>query len=325
MFANIPKALSSSTNFLHCKVDLLHHDLLAYTQYATSYYKISTMQSIELTGKSKKCFHYFYLILDSKLLAKECKTATYNREAKELLGEAKENLSKVKTTITTCMTISNVHHLRAYLANICAVIEAQFVCDLSLQDIHTLAMFVMACTFALHLSLASMHAYLKKSNCPHKPLVLWGIQMLDQLSILLTHLLCHTKNVFLLSNDRLAKIATDKICKTFKLLNNYVSTLDKLECDTGTIPSCPLFQADEAEAARTKLNKTSKRPAGTDTSEAGLIMPDSKHQRIGKTNDAAPTTDDLIGTLIYTGADMMPSINEANPALCLCATHQHMG
>ena len=30
MFANIPKALSSSTDFLHCKVDLPHHDSLVY-------------------------------------------------------------------------------------------------------------------------------------------------------------------------------------------------------------------------------------------------------------------------------------------------------
>jgi hypothetical protein len=59
-------------------------------------------------------------------------------------------------TITTSMAISTVYHLRAYLANICAVIEAQFVCDLSLKDIHTPAMFVVACTFALHLSSASM-------------------------------------------------------------------------------------------------------------------------------------------------------------------------
>ena len=40
--------------------------------------------------------------------------------------------------------ISTVHHLRAYLANICAVIEAQFDCDLSLKDANTPAMFVVA-------------------------------------------------------------------------------------------------------------------------------------------------------------------------------------
>ena len=117
--------------------------------------------------------------------------------------------------ITTSTAISNVHHLRAYLANICAIIEAQFICDLSIQDIHTLAMFVVAHTFALHLSSTSMRAYLKKSNRPHKPLVLWGIQMIDQLSILLTHPLHHTKNAFLLSNDMLTEIATEMIREAF--------------------------------------------------------------------------------------------------------------
>ena len=110
MFANIPEALSSSTDFLHHEVDLPHHDPLVYAQYATSYYETSSMQSIELTGKSKKRFRYFYLVPDSKSLAEERESASYDREAEELLGESKENLSKVKTTITT---FSNVHHLHA--------------------------------------------------------------------------------------------------------------------------------------------------------------------------------------------------------------------
>ena len=41
----------------------------------------------------------------------------------------------------------------------------------------------------------SMQAYLKKSNRPHKPLILWTIQMLNQLSILLTHPVCHRADV----------------------------------------------------------------------------------------------------------------------------------
>ena len=69
------------------------------------------MQSIKLTGKSKKHFHYFYLVPDSKSLAEERESVFYNCEAEDLLGEARENLSKVKTTITTSMAISNVHHL----------------------------------------------------------------------------------------------------------------------------------------------------------------------------------------------------------------------
>ena len=89
--------------------------------------------------------------------------------------------------ITTSNTISNINHLWAYLANICAIIEAQFHCDLNLLDIKTPAMFVVACTFALHIMSASMHAYLKKSNRSHKMLVLWVVHMVDQLSILLMH------------------------------------------------------------------------------------------------------------------------------------------
>jgi hypothetical protein len=122
------------------------------------------MQPIKLTGESNKRFWFFYLVPDSKYLAEERESVSYDCEAKELLGKAKENLSKVKTTITTSTAITTVHHLRAYLANICTVIEAQFVCNMTLEDIHTPAMFVVARTFALHLSSASMRSYLKKSN-----------------------------------------------------------------------------------------------------------------------------------------------------------------
>jgi hypothetical protein len=70
-----------------------------------------------------------------------------------------------------------------------------------------------------------MQAYLKKSNQPHKPLILWTVQMLDQLSILLTHPLRHTKNTFLLASGRLHKITTDKFHEAFKLLVDCISTL----------------------------------------------------------------------------------------------------
>ena len=43
--------------------------MLVYIQYSTSYYEVTTMMSIDLTGESKKHFHYFYLVLDSKSLA----------------------------------------------------------------------------------------------------------------------------------------------------------------------------------------------------------------------------------------------------------------
>ena len=325
MFANIPETLATSTDFLHREVDLPHHDPLVYAQYATSYYEVTPMQSIELTGESKKRFRYFYLVPDSKSLAEECEAASYDREAEELLGEAKENLSKVKTTITTSTAINTVHHLRAYLANICAVIEAQFDCDLSLTDIHTPALFVVARTFALHLSSASMRSYLKKSNRPHKPLVLWTVQMIDQLSILLTHPLRHTKNAFLVTNDRLSEVASEKFVEAFELLDDCTSALRKLECGTGTIPSCPLLVADEAKAAKAKLDKAPKRTAGPDHTGAGLVTPDTKRQRGQRPGDTTPSADDLGGTLIYTGSDMMPTVNESTPSLRLCAARQRVG
>ena len=63
------------------------------------------MQSIELTGESKKQFCFFYLVPNSKTLAEGCETATYDHEAKELLAKTKANLSKIKTTI-----MSHEHH-----------------------------------------------------------------------------------------------------------------------------------------------------------------------------------------------------------------------
>jgi hypothetical protein len=109
-----------------------------------------------------------------------------------------------------------MHHLHAYIPNICTIIEAQFIYNMSLKDIHTPAMFVMARTFTLHLSFASMRLYLKKSNRPYKPLVLWTVQLIDQLSILLTHPLCHTKNSFLITNDRLSEVTMDKFIEAFE-------------------------------------------------------------------------------------------------------------
>ena len=62
MFNNIPKSLHDSTDFLNHEVDLPNHDPLVYAQCATSYYKVTSMQSIKLMDKSKKCFHWIYLI-----------------------------------------------------------------------------------------------------------------------------------------------------------------------------------------------------------------------------------------------------------------------
>ncbi len=59
MFKNIPESLKGSTDFLYREVNLPHHNSLVYAQYTTSYYEVTSIQSIELTGKSKKCFCYF--------------------------------------------------------------------------------------------------------------------------------------------------------------------------------------------------------------------------------------------------------------------------
>ena len=66
-----PRGPAHSTDFLHREVDLPHHDPLVYALYATSQFEVSTMQSIELIGESKKRFRYFYLVPDSKSLAEE--------------------------------------------------------------------------------------------------------------------------------------------------------------------------------------------------------------------------------------------------------------
>ena len=83
--------------------------------------------------------------------------------------------------------------------------------------------------------------------------------------------------------------------------------------------------ADEARAAKSKVDKTPKRTSGPDTSALGFTSPDAKRQRSGKPADIAPSADNLYGTLIYTGTDMMPSVNEANPAMRLCSARQRVG
>jgi hypothetical protein len=57
----------------------------------------------------------------------------------------------------------------------------------------------------------------------------------------------------------------------------------------------------------------------------GLITPDAKCQHTGKPDDALPLADDLSGTLIYTGNNMMPSVKEANPAMWLCTARHRVG
>jgi hypothetical protein len=149
--------------------------------------------------------------------------------------------------------------------------------------------------------------------------------MLDQLSILLTHPLRHTKNTFLLASGKLHEIASDKFLGAFELLDDCVSTLRKFKCGTGTIPSCPLLMADEAKTARAKGDKAPKRTMASNAPAMGFATPDTKRQRSSKAADATPLADNLSGTLIYTSTDMMPSVNEANPTMRLCAARHCVG
>jgi hypothetical protein len=82
---------------------------------------------------------------------------------------------------------------------------------------------------------------------------------------------------------------------------------------------------DEARAARSKADRPPKCTSGPDASTMGFMSPDPKHQHSGKPTDTTPLADDLAGTLIYTGTDMMPSVNEANPTMRLCPARQHVG
>jgi len=148
------------------------------------------------------------------------------------------------------------------------------------------------------------------------------VQMLDQLSILLTHPFRHTKNASLVAQDNINDIATNKFIEAFDLLDNCVSTLCKFKSGTGTIPSCPLLQADKLKQAKSKLDQL-KRAAPVDNHRG---QPSSNPKK-ARPSVITPTADNLAGTFIFKGRpdEMMPSINEANPTLRLCASCQHNG
>ena len=55
------------------------------------------------------------------------------------------------------------------------------------------------------------------------------------------------------------------------------------------------------------------------------MTPDTKRQRGQRPGDTTPSADDLGGTLIYTGSDMMPTVNESTPSLRLCEARQRLG
>jgi hypothetical protein len=73
------------------------------------------------------------------------------------------------------------------------------------------------------------------------------------------------------------------------------------------------------------MDRAPKCSAGLDPHGAGLITPYTKRQRGSKPTDATPTNDNLNGILVYTGTDMMPTVNETNLSLRLCAARQRVG
>lgn len=81
----------------------------------------------------------------------------------------------------------------------------------------------------------------KKSSLPDKPLIIWVFYMVNQLSILLTHPLCHTKHVYLSTNYSFCDICTEMFCEAFNLFDNFLSILHTFKCGTGknTIMSSP--------------------------------------------------------------------------------------
>ena len=79
-----------------------------------------------------------------------------------------------------------------------------------------------------------------------------------------------------------------------------------------------------SESCQGQVDKAPKCTTGHDASPMGFMTPNAKRQHSGKPADATPLANDLSGTLVYTGFDMMPSIKEANPAMRLCAARQRV-
>ena len=120
------------------------------------------------------------------------------------------------------------------------------------------------------------------------------------------------KNAFLLASRLLGKITSNKHEEAFELFDNFVSTLRKFECGTGTILSCPLLQADKVKTAKAKNDKRPKHTTGMDHPGSSAVTPATKCQCSQKTPNMTPSADDLSGTLLYTGTNMLPSVNDQN-------------
>jgi hypothetical protein len=76
---------------------------------------------------------------------------------------------------------------------------------------------------------------------------------------------------------------------------------------------------------RQSSTSTPKHTAGHDHTCTGLMTPDTIHQQGLKPGNASPSSNNLNSTLVYSGTNMMPTINESNLSLRLCAARQRMG
>ncbi len=322
IFINIAEELEDALDFQQREVELPSCDPLVHAQFGHSKFETSPMQSLDLTGETKKSFRWCYLIADSKQLAEERESSDNDRDAEILLGEHTENLSKIKTSIKTSTNVLSPHLTRVYLANICSILGATFQCDLTLKDTTTPLMYVIARGFAIQLSSASMRRYFKMSGRSHTELVLWIVQMVDQLSLLCTHPLRQLKNLHLMSSGRHADINTEKLEEAMVMYEDAIDTLKKVATATGTVPGCTLAQNHASKKVKESHAKENKRQ--TPHSSVAVTNRPGKKPR-DSTAPLPSSLEDRDGTLIWSGDGLMPVVDEKDPKLRICAPRHRKG
>ena len=95
-----------------------------------------------------------------------------------------------------------------------------------------------------------MHQYFKMSGRSHTELVLWVVQMIDQLSLLCTHPLCQLKNLHLMSLGHHSSISIEQIEEAMVMYDDAIVTLKKVATATRTVPICTLAQNYASKKAK---------------------------------------------------------------------------
>ena len=126
-------------------------------------------------------------------------------------------------------------------------------------------MYIIARGFAIQLSSTSMRRYFKMSGRSHTELILWVVQMIDQLSLLCTHPLRQLKNLHLMSSGHHSSISIEKLEEAMVMYEDAIDTLKKVATATGTVPVAPLL--------RTTPPKRSRNPKQRKTNVKLLIAP----------------------------------------------------